>query len=118
MKLRIANKSDIKSLAKMHLICGKIQPDGFMHQLGLNFLKAYYSILLNEKGSLIVIAEDEKGFIHGFCSGTLAAEKHLSELKRKKIKLAISLIPAIIKSPKIFLQLLNWEKELDKEDEE
>jgi hypothetical protein len=106
MKLRIANKSDIKSLAKTHLICGKIQPDGFMHQLGLGFLKTYYSILLNEKGSIIVIAEDEKGLIHGFCSGSLAAEKHLSELKRNKFILAFSLIPAILKSPKILKKLL------------
>jgi hypothetical protein len=106
LKLRLANKSDIKSLAKTHLICGKLQPDGFMHQLGLGFLKTYYRILLNEKGSVIVIAEDENGIVHGFCSGSLAAEKHLDELKRNQIKLAFSLIPALIKSPKIIGKLL------------
>jgi hypothetical protein len=106
MKIRLAKKADVVSLAKIHLICGKIQPDGFMHQLGLCFLNTYYGILVNEKSSVIVVAEDENGFLHGFCSGSLAAEEHLIELKRNKFKLAFSLIPALLKSPKIFGKLL------------
>jgi len=46
MKFRLAKQSDYKTLAEIHLECGKIQPDGFMHQLGIYFLITYYNILL------------------------------------------------------------------------
>jgi hypothetical protein len=106
MKLRIAKKSDNKILADIHMECGKIQPDGFMHQLGLTFLRTYYAILINEKKSIILLAEDENDFIHGFCSGTMAAEEHLEKLKKHKVKLAFSLIPALLKSPKLLKNII------------
>jgi hypothetical protein len=110
MKLRFAKKSDIALLAKIHLDCGRIQPDGFMHQLGLPFLKTYYRILLNEKESIVLVAENEDGFMLGFCSGSLSAEEHLKELKRKKMQLAFSSIPALLKSPNIFKKLVARDK--------
>ena len=106
MKLRIAKKSDNKILADIHMECGKIQPDGFMHQLGLTFLRNYYDILINERRSIILLAEDENGFIHGFCSGTIAAEEHFEELKKHKLKLAFSLILAVLKSPKLLKKII------------
>ena len=96
MKFRLAKQSDFKNLAEIHLECGKVQPDGFMHQLGIYFLITYYKILLKEGRSVIVLAEDHKGFVHGFCSGTLAAEEHLMELKKNRLKLILSVIPALI----------------------
>tara|TARA_B110000240_G_scaffold166937_1_gene188502 strand:+ start:12395 stop:13018 length:624 start_codon:yes stop_codon:yes gene_type:complete len=106
MLVRLAKISDIKQLAQIHLECGKNQPDGFMHLLGFFFLKTYYSILLNERKSVIVLAEDDSGFVHGFSSGTLAAEEHLMALKKNKIKLIISSIPALLISPKLIFKLL------------
>ena len=110
MKLRIAKKSDIKQLAQIHLECGKIQPDGFMHRLGITFLRTYYGILINERRSVILLAEDKNGFIQGFCSGTLAAEEHLKNLKNHQLKLAFSLIPALLKSPKLLKSIIAREK--------
>ena len=110
MKFRIAKKSDKKVLAYIHKECGEIQPDGFMYQLGLTFLTTYYGILINEKKSIILLAEDENGVIQGFCSGTLAAEEHLIALKRNKIKLSFSLIPALLKSPKLIKNLIDRDK--------
>ena len=110
MKFRIAKKSDKKVLASIHMECGKIQPDGFMYQLGLPFLTTYYSILISETKSIIVLAEDENGVVQGFCSGTLAADEHLEELRRNKIKLAFSLIPALLKSPKLLKNLIARDK--------
>ena len=106
MNIRFAKQSDYKILARIHLECGKNQPDGFMHQLGIIFLKTYYSILLNERKSVIVLAEDKNGFVHGFSSGTLAAEEHLLVLKKNRIKLLISSIPALLLSPKLIFKLL------------
>jgi hypothetical protein len=106
MKFRIAKRSDIASLAKIHMECGKFQPDGFMHNLGFCFLKTYYRLLIEEKNSIILLAEDDDGFIHGFNSGTLTAEEHLDTMKRNRIKIAFSLIPAFIKSPNILRNLV------------
>jgi len=107
MKFRLATFADISSLALIHLECGKIQPDSFMHGLGICFLRTYYRILLNEKSSVVIIAEDQDKYIHGFCCGSLAAEEHLQNLKKKKISLLISLIPGIIKTPSVLIKLLS-----------
>jgi hypothetical protein len=110
MKIRLAKQSDYKALASIHMECGKIQPGGVMHQLGINFLRNYYSILLKEKNSIVVVAEDDNDLIHGFCSGSLDAKEHINELKNKKISIAISLIPVILKNPKILHKILERNK--------
>ena len=107
MIFRIAKLKDKSSLARLHLEAGRIQPDGFMHQLGFYFLKSYYDILLREKNSVVILAEDLDGVIHGFCSGTSSAEDHLIELKRNKIILITAAIPALLMSPKLMFKILS-----------
>ncbi len=107
MKYRLADNNDKNSLANMHYICGKRQCKGYMYQLGIPFLKVYYDILLNEKNSIVLIAENEKGVITGFISGTLAAEEHLLYLRRYKMRILFSLIPKIIQFPYILRGLIN-----------
>lgn len=118
MKLRIAKSSDYKTLAEIHLECGKMQVGGFMHKLGLSFLKTYYKILLNEKNSIVVIAENEKGYGLGFHSGTMKAEEHFESLRKNKIKLGLSLIPSMIKDPRIIKSILLRNKFINNSKEE
>ena len=106
MKLRIAKQSDYKILAKIHIECGKEQTGGFMFKLGLPFLKLYYKILLKEKHSIVLIAEDENDLVIGFVSGSISAEEHLKKLRDNKYYLAFSVLPSIIKSPKILKSLI------------
>lgn len=110
MVLRFAKINDVSSLAKLHLECSASQPSGFMFKLGLPFLKAYYKLLIKEKGSVIIIADDEDGNLLGFASGTMDAEAHLKNLKNNFLKIGFSIIPAIIKSPKILSNILDHEK--------
>ena len=110
MILRFAKSCDINSLAKLHMECGKRQPDGFMFKLGLPFLKRYYKLLINEKNSIIIIAEDENENLLGFTSGTMKAESHLNNLKRDRFRIGLCILPAIIKSPKILMNILDREK--------
>lgn len=117
MIIRIAKLSDYKVLADMHLECGKVQIDGYMHKLGKSFLKTYYKILLNEKNAIVLIAEDENEYCIGFHSGTTKAEEHLSSLKRHKFILALSLLPAIIRKPKIISGILLRNKHVSSENE-
>lgn len=106
IKFRFANVVDIIQLAEIHIETGVQQPGGFMHKLGLSFMKRYYSILLSEKYSIVIVAENENGVIIGFCSGTLEAAEHLLKLKKNKFKLLISLIPQILKNPKLLPEII------------
>ena len=80
MRFRIAKKSDIKILSKLHFEAGKKQPDGYMYKLGLPFLKTYYKVLVNEKNSLVIVAENKDHIICGFCAGTFFAEEQAGYL--------------------------------------
>lgn len=101
MKYRLANRSDIDSLARIHYIAGKSQVGGFMHRLGLSFLKVYYKIHLNDQNSIIWVAEDEEKLVRGFVSGTLDAERSLRLLNENRFRILISILPAIFVVPKL-----------------
>ena len=101
MKFRTAKPADFKVLAEIHLECGQAQVGSFMHKLGLGFLKSYYKILLNEKHSIVIIAEDENNNSFGFHSGTTNAEEHFESLRKNKVKLGISIVPSLIKDPRL-----------------
>ncbi len=110
MILRFAKSSDFNSLAKLHIECGRYQPGGFMFKLGLSFLKIYYKLLINEKNSIILVATDQDGDLLGFCSGTMAAEEHLNNLKRNRFRIGISILPSILISPRMLTDILDREK--------
>lgn len=110
MILRIAKPFDYKSLAKLHLSCSINQPNGFMFKLGLPFLKTYYKLLINEKNSVIILAEDEGSNLVGFASGTMDAAAHLKNLKKYRFRIGFSMIPSIIKSPKILNKIIDHER--------
>ena len=103
---RLAKSSDAKSLTKVHLNCAKHQKGGFFHNLGFYFTFKYYKILLSNKNSVILIAEDQNKNCLGFHSGTLKMEEQLIQLKKNKLILAISLIPRLIKKPKLFYDVI------------
>ena len=78
---RTAKLSDASVLSQIHYDCCKKQPGGFMFQFGKPAIFNYYKLLLQEKHSLILIAEDEEGNVVGFVSGTTNAAEHLKNLK-------------------------------------
>lgn len=105
MIYRIATIGDASTLARMHLASGKRQPGGFMHILGLRFLKTYYRVHLKEKNSFILFAIDENDSICGFVSGTLSAEEHMRILRRNFLGLAFSTFPKLLLTPQIIHKL-------------
>lgn len=106
IKYRLAKSSDAKSLTKVHLNCAKHQKGGFFHNLGFYFTLNYYKILLSNKNSVILIAEDQHQNLLGFHSGTLKMEEQLIDLKKKKIILIFSLIPILLKKPSLIYDIL------------
>jgi hypothetical protein len=103
---RLAKQSDYRTLAKIHMECGKVQVGSFMHKLGLLFLQTYYKVYLKERKSVILIAEDEKGIALGFNSGTLDASEHLENMKKHKLLFALSIIPGLLKNPGVIRDVL------------
>jgi len=77
-----------------------------MHRLGLSFLTTYYRLFLLEKGSVIVIAEDKDGVVLGFSSGTLDAREHIQNLRRKRLRLAFSMLPALVVDPRLLKEVM------------
>ena len=106
VKFRMAKVIDAKQIAEIHIESGKNQPGGFMHLLGFKFIKKYYEILLLEKHSIVILAEDEKGLIYGFCSGTLDAAEHIKSLNSSKAGLMVASLPSVIKNPKLIFELI------------
>ena len=112
VKFRNAKLADANQIAHIHIESSKIQPGGFMHQLGYLFILNYYKIFIQEKHSLVIVAEDEYGLIYGFCSGTLDAEEHLSSLSKHRFLLFFSCLPAIIKSPNLLTEIINRKRHI------
>lgn len=110
MKVRFAKPCDSTPLAKLHLKCSVNQPNGFMFKLGLPFLITYYKVLINEKHSVIIMAEDENENLLGFVSGTMDAAAHLKNLKKNRIRIGFSIIPSLIKSPRIINKIMDHGK--------
>lgn len=106
MRIRLAKKNDYKEIAKLHLKCSKEQEGGFFYKLGLPFIKKYYSIFINEKYSLILCSENDCGKLIGIVTGTLSQEEHIKAIKKNKIWLGISMLPALIKSPKNIVEVI------------
>tara|TARA_B100000989_G_C19460882_1_gene436148 strand:+ start:287 stop:910 length:624 start_codon:yes stop_codon:yes gene_type:complete len=106
IQYRFAKSSDAKLLTKVHLICAKHQKGGFFHNLGFYFTFTYYKILLSNKNSIILIAEDQNQNCLGFHSGTLKMEEQLIQLRKNRLILAVSLIPVLIKTPILFFDVM------------
>jgi hypothetical protein len=110
MKIRIAKPRDAQEIANLHIACSKVQPDGFMYQLGTNFLKTYYSILLKEKYSLVLCAENDDGIIIGIVTGSMNSQEHALALTKEKINIAISALNAIVLKPILLKEMYERSK--------
>lgn len=103
---RLGKISDHIALAQIHYHSGQFQNDGFMYRLGFDFLKRYYKVLLSEKQSFVLVAEDRSGCIHGFVSGTQNANSHLSAIRNDRVFLALTLLKSVVFSPAILKEIL------------
>ena len=113
VKFRNAKLIDVSQIADIHIESSKNQPGGFMHQLGHLFLVNYYKILIQEKHSIVIVAEDESGLIFGFCSGTLKAEEHIYYLNKYRLLLFFTSIPSIIRNPKLLIEILKRKNHIE-----
>lgn len=113
MKYRIAKPIDCKCIVELHHAIREKYSVGIFAQLGKPFLKQYYRIILNDRNSVIVCAEDDHGIMQGFCSSTLDMQAQLKHLKKHKFLLGISALSSLISNPKLILQLFERFKAID-----
>jgi hypothetical protein len=106
MIFRLAKNNDIDKIVNIHLECSLKQKDGFMYKLGYGFLKSYYKILLEEKNSVVLIAEDFDGNICGFHSGSINPEEHSDALRKKSFNLFSTLLIKILFDPKLLFEII------------
>lgn len=112
MNFRIAKKRDFNEIAQIHYECSVKQIGGFMHKLGIKFLKTYYSILINEKSSLILIAEDDLGIIAGFHSGSILPFEHKQALRRNWYKFILPIFLKLFINPILINEVMIRRKSL------
>jgi hypothetical protein len=107
MKYRIAKQIDCKYIVELHYAIRETYSVGIFAQLGKPFLKQYYRIILNDRNSVIVCAEDDHGVLQGFCSATLDVEAQMSNIRSHKVSLALSAMTSIIRKPSLIKHLID-----------
>lgn len=108
--VRLAKLSDVKQIANLHMICSSEQPMSIMWKFGKYFFKRYYRILLEEKNSVILCAEDMNGDIVGIVSGSLKAEEHIIALRRNRVSLFFASVPSLFRNPRLIGDMYSRQK--------
>jgi hypothetical protein len=101
VRIRKARYCDAEQLARLHFICSSTQPGAFMHRLGQRFFVKYYQIILKEKTTTILLADEGKNRIVGFVSATLDSKKHLEAIREGWFKLFLAVFPCFIREPSL-----------------
>ena len=77
-KIRLANTGDLQCVVLIH---EKAFPDFFLTTLGSEFLKLFYTSVMNHKDGVLLVCENDERVI-GFCAGTMLS----SGFNKKLIK--------------------------------
>ncbi|HCT94564.1 MAG: hypothetical protein A2X19_06825 [Bacteroidetes bacterium GWE2_39_28] len=107
MKYRLAKLVDCKAIVELHFAIRETYSVGIFARLGKLFMNQYYRIILNDPNSIIVCAEDESGFLLGFCSSTLDVEAQMANIKKHQFKLVLAAIISVIGNPSLLKHLID-----------
>jgi len=116
MIFRIAKPSDLNRIVDIHYSTRSVNGYGIFAQMGKPFLKAYYKIVLSNKYSVFVCAEDDNGNVQGVAFAILNSEQFDTEVKQNKFRLAVGALSSIIVKPALLLSLFSRYRSLQKED--
>lgn len=96
---RLAKPSDAKQIAYVHYHIRDKYDQGFFAQVNYSFLKQYYKVVLNDPGEVVVCAEDEKGRIVGFSSGSLDSKRQFHLMRKNKFSFILPLLTSALSNP-------------------
>lgn len=100
-KIREVLHDDIDRVVEIHK---KAFPDFFMTELGPNFLKKYYKLVLSYHKSIFLVVERD-GYIIGFVAGFLEPFIFYKFLKKHKISFGLTIIPVLFKKPRLISKI-------------
>ncbi|MFA4926185.1 MAG: GNAT family N-acetyltransferase [Candidatus Aminicenantales bacterium] len=104
MGIKTINDSDLQEVVRIHQKAFK----GFlMTLLGQKFLYEYYHLVLSYPNNISLIYETDGSYILGFAVGYMDPAGFYSELKRKKIKLILSVLIHIGSRPRLWKRILD-----------
>ncbi len=106
LRIRLAKPRDARQIAELHHLCGVNNAQSLFQSLGVSFLTRYYKLLLNEKNSIVLCAEDNSGNILGFISGSQDTAEHMANLKRHFLYLLAGTTTSLVFHPKLLQDLL------------
>lgn len=107
--IREARDSDLLSLTNTHQAAFQ---GFFLTSLGTRFLREYYATVMSYRRGILLVnlateADEVKpGEINGFVAGFIAPADFYSHLRTRRGALAISVLPALIKSPSLLSRLM------------
>ena len=89
---RLAKPSDADRIAEIQQKIKEVNDLGIFCRMGHSFLKTYYKILINDPTTVFICVENSNGLICGYTFTVLDAERQTNNLKKHKLRLAISAI--------------------------
>lgn len=102
---RLAKASDAKRLAEIHSKIKDVNRLGIFVLMGGAFLRKYYNLVLSDKYSVCVCAEDESGLVVGYSFALLDSKKHHEHLMKHKLGLAFAALNTLIAKPYLIKEL-------------
>ncbi len=101
-RLRHADSTDIDSIAKVHEAAF---PEFFMTRMGPGFLRAYYRLVLNYPGGLLLVCGQESE-VEGFVAGFVNPARFYAYLSRGRHRIFWPSLMAILRRPLLLPRVL------------
>lgn len=115
MFYRIAKISDLYSIVKIHYCTRDVNDNGIFARMGKPFFNEFYKIVINNKYTICVCAEDNKREIQGFIFIVLDSKKFDQEILAKRINLIFGATLSVIFRPSLLIPLMKRYKSLKKQ---
>jgi glycosyltransferase involved in cell wall biosynthesis/ribosomal protein S18 acetylase RimI-like enzyme len=80
VSLRSARGEDIPAVARLHR---ETMPGAFMSKLGERFLRRFYRALLEHRGAVLLVAEEQDGPVVGFAAAAVSMREFSREFYRR-----------------------------------
>lgn len=110
IKIRKATKEDGNVVVKIH---EKVFSDFFLTTLGSDFLKLFYTSVMNHNDGILLVCENEERVI-GFCAGTMLSSGFNSKLIKANLwAYMMASLKILFTRPKSLIHLM---KNMSKED--
>lgn len=99
---RVMEEADIYSVVQIHQEAFR---GFFLAQMGTQFLKAYYRIVLAYSGSIAHVYLGKGCNIEGFAVGFVGPVDFYRELKRSRLKLILPILSGVVRNPKLLVKI-------------